>query len=210
MVRYSLEYPLMSTHDICFYGEISKIIPKLSPNTLFICSTVSPTLLFMSFTTFQAQVITYQLIGDDTMPTYFDFDSSTGVITVRQSLLQENRDFYVGRLVAYDAGSPPRSATATAIINISRNLNQPIFSPQFYNETILETASTNTVILRVTATDADRIVSVTWTRSCENVSYAICKQQRCRSDSRSLISTFVVRCFDSMICILAVSKVSRF
>ena len=27
---------------------------------------------------------------------------------------------------------------------------------------------------------------------------------------RSLISTFVVRCFDSMICIIAISKVSRF
>ena len=31
---------LMSTHNICFYGEISKIIPKLSPNTLLICSSV--------------------------------------------------------------------------------------------------------------------------------------------------------------------------
>ena len=27
---------------------------------------------------------------------------------------------------------------------------------------------------------------------------------------RSLISTFVVRCLDSMICVLAISKVSRF
>ena len=29
----------MSTHNICFYGEISKIIPKLSSNTLLIFST---------------------------------------------------------------------------------------------------------------------------------------------------------------------------
>ena len=29
----------MSTHDICFYGEITKIVPKLSLNTLLICST---------------------------------------------------------------------------------------------------------------------------------------------------------------------------
>ena len=29
----------MSTHNICFYGEITKIIPKLSSNTLLICST---------------------------------------------------------------------------------------------------------------------------------------------------------------------------
>ena len=29
----------MSTHNICFYGEIMKIIPKLSSNTFLICST---------------------------------------------------------------------------------------------------------------------------------------------------------------------------
>ena len=112
-----------------------------------------------SFYFFQNQLITYQLVGDDTMPTYFSFDTSTGEIAVRQSLLQEVRDFYVGRIVAYDAGSPPRSATVTAIINISRNLNRPIFNPAVYNETILETASSQTVVVNVRATDADRIVS---------------------------------------------------
>ena len=29
----------MRTHNICFYGEISKIIPYISPNTLLVCST---------------------------------------------------------------------------------------------------------------------------------------------------------------------------
>ena len=29
----------MSTHNICFYGGISKIIPYLSPNFPLICST---------------------------------------------------------------------------------------------------------------------------------------------------------------------------
>ena len=29
----------MNTHNICFYGEITKIIPKLSSDTLLICST---------------------------------------------------------------------------------------------------------------------------------------------------------------------------
>ena len=33
---------LMSTHNICFYGEISKIIPQLSSNTLLICSSGLP------------------------------------------------------------------------------------------------------------------------------------------------------------------------
>ena len=30
----------MSTHNICFFGEIMKIIPILSSNTLLICLTV--------------------------------------------------------------------------------------------------------------------------------------------------------------------------
>ena len=33
------EVILMSTHNIWFYGEIAKIIPKLSSNTLLICPT---------------------------------------------------------------------------------------------------------------------------------------------------------------------------
>ena len=51
-----------------------------------------------------------------------------------------------------------------------------------------------------------------WARSCENVSYAICEQQMCKSACTSARSDqhFVVRCLDSMILILALSKVSRF
>ncbi|KAH3873298.1 hypothetical protein DPMN_036530 [Dreissena polymorpha] len=75
-----------------------------------------------------------------------------------RSLLEENRDRYIGRIVAFDNGAPARSATVTAIININRNENAPIFNPQFYNRTIMETEPTNFQILRVTATDADRIV----------------------------------------------------
>ena len=45
---YSLELPhteaiLMSTHNICFYGELIKIIPQLSSNTLLIRSSVAVT-----------------------------------------------------------------------------------------------------------------------------------------------------------------------
>ena len=43
VVVLSDEAILMSTHNICFYEEITKIIPKLSSNTLLICSTASAT-----------------------------------------------------------------------------------------------------------------------------------------------------------------------
>ena len=35
----------MNTHNICFYGEISKIIPSLSPNTHLFCSTETPEII---------------------------------------------------------------------------------------------------------------------------------------------------------------------
>ena len=40
-VRRFGEAILMSTYNICFYGEISKIILELSPTTLLICPTVT-------------------------------------------------------------------------------------------------------------------------------------------------------------------------
>ena len=39
MSTHKSEAILMSTHNICFYGEITKIISKLASNTLLICST---------------------------------------------------------------------------------------------------------------------------------------------------------------------------
>ena len=51
-----------------------------------------------------------------------------------------------------------------------------------------------------------------WARSCEMclMTYANNKGADQPAHPRSLISTFVVRCLDSMIRILAISKVSRF
>lgn len=94
------------------------------------------------------------------MPSYFTLNSNTGQISVRASLTAEIRDSYQGRIVAFDGGSPPRSATAIATINIQRNLNSPVFSPVNYEQTILETMQVGTNILRVTASDADRSVSI--------------------------------------------------
>ena len=62
--------------------------------------------------------------------------------------------------MAEDGGSPPKSATATATINILRNLNVPEFSPKIYNVTVFETDQVGRIITTVTATDADRMVSM--------------------------------------------------
>ena len=51
-----------------------------------------------------------------------------------------------------------------------------------------------------------------WVGSSENVSYAYANNKGADQPAHpcSLISTFVVRCLDNMISILALSKVSRF
>ena len=55
-----------------------------------------------------------------------------------------------------------------------------------------------------------RIFYIEWARTCENVSYANNRGADQPAHPRSLIGTFVVHCLNSMICILAISKVSRF
>ena len=50
---------------------------------------------------------------------------------------------------------------------------------------------------------------IIWARSCKNMSYAICKQQRCRLACASAQSDQHL-CCSLMICILVISKVSRF
>ena len=46
---------LMSTHNICFYGELTKIILELSSNTLLVCYT--GTLLEKGFKYFEKQEV---------------------------------------------------------------------------------------------------------------------------------------------------------
>ena len=52
----------MSTHNICFYGEISKIIPSLSQNTLCICSTACDKYSFSHF----SYILALQHLEDET------------------------------------------------------------------------------------------------------------------------------------------------
>ena len=40
----------MSIHNVCFYGEITKIVPKLSSDTLLICFTAAALVELVLFT----------------------------------------------------------------------------------------------------------------------------------------------------------------
>ncbi|RUS85645.1 hypothetical protein EGW08_006591, partial [Elysia chlorotica] len=99
--------------------------------------------------------VTYSLIGDDSMPTFFALNSTNGQISVRRPLTTDIDTTYTGRIVARDGGSPARSATALAFITVIRNLFRPTFAPVNYEQTILETRPIGTALVRVTASDRD-------------------------------------------------------
>ncbi|XP_035826841.1 protocadherin Fat 4, partial [Aplysia californica] len=99
--------------------------------------------------------VTYSLIGDDTMPSYFSLNIVSGAISVRRPLTSDSATGYQGRVVARDGGSPARSATAVVSITVIRNLFDPEFVRPSYEETILETRVIGSSILQVQATDSD-------------------------------------------------------
>ncbi|XP_062595025.1 cadherin EGF LAG seven-pass G-type receptor 3-like, partial [Saccostrea cucullata] len=99
----------------------------------------------------------YKLIGDGDFQQFFNIDANTGNITVRRPLTSQDVASYQGRIVAEDGGSPPRSATAIATINIQRNLNHPVFTQTDYSISIYETQQVGQNVITVTATDADQI-----------------------------------------------------
>uniref|UniRef100_K1QE50 Protocadherin Fat 1 n=1 Tax=Magallana gigas TaxID=29159 RepID=K1QE50_MAGGI len=99
----------------------------------------------------------YRIIGDGDFTQFFNIDATTGSILVQRPLTSQDVALYQGRIVAEDGGSPPRSATATAIINILRNINSPVFNPKNYSVTIDETHQVGQNVITVTASDADRV-----------------------------------------------------
>lgn len=101
------------------------------------------------------------MIGDDSTPTFFTVESNTGLIRLKSNLdLTTDRvSTYVARVVASDGGFPSRSATATVLISVLRNLFSPVFSNfNFLQRSILETVPVGTFIVDLNATDADKSV----------------------------------------------------
>lgn len=64
------------------------------------------------------------------------------------------------RILATDNGTPARSATAVAIIDIRRNFQAPSWNQQLYSVVIPETQSLGVPFQQVTATDLDSQVKM--------------------------------------------------
>jgi len=89
------------------------------------------------------------------MEKYVDGSSFVKII-VDGNLDREKRDRYDIKIVAEDGGSPKRTGNVDVTINIiDVNDNAPQFNVPFYNVTLMEDISLNTVFLTVAAKDDD-------------------------------------------------------
>ena len=101
--------------------------------------------------------ITYGLHGDHD---YLDFriDTNTGQIFINNQLDYERHTVYTLRVVAGDGGNPARSSIAEVLIFIfDLNDNSPVWESTFYTLVLSENVTVGTVLINVTATDADQV-----------------------------------------------------
>ena len=92
---------------------------------------------------------------------YFFINEETGMIFVARSLALDAQSSPSYNLVvgAFDLGTPSRSSAldANVFITVTRNQFSPVFSNAPYFQSIEQTLSVGSSVLRVTATDADTV-----------------------------------------------------
>ena len=91
-------------------------------------------------------------------PQMWDLDRQTGAITLAQSLDYDTAQTHTLNLRCIDAGSPPRSATATVVINVERN-EPPVFATNRYNVTFSREAEVGAVIAQLSCSDNEKQVA---------------------------------------------------
>lgn len=85
---------------------------------------------------------------------YFVINEVTGDIRLIGNLLDDPvTTLYRMEVAATDRGIPAKSGYVTVYVNVTRNPEDPIFSPSQYNVTINESVPIGTSVITVTATD---------------------------------------------------------
>lgn len=86
----------------------------------------------------------------------FAVDAASGEVRLNKALDYESQQEYSLIVSAFDLGTPSLSSNLTLKVKVSNvNDNSPIFTQKSYEQNVKETAAMDTVVLNVTATDAD-------------------------------------------------------
>ena len=82
--------------------------------------------------------------------------ATTGVITLRQKLDHETKDFYNITIAVRDLGIPALSGYVSFLVTVSDvDDNAPVFHQDEYTASLLENATVGTFVAQVNATDVD-------------------------------------------------------
>ncbi|GFR89573.1 protocadherin Fat 4 [Elysia marginata] len=102
--------------------------------------------------------LSYSITGDGNAPTYFKLNNPfSPLVVIARSLTQDDDLEYTIRVVATDGGGA--TATATAVITVLRNLNDPTFVNPIQERSLEENYPLNQIITTVEARDADVTVN---------------------------------------------------
>ena len=149
--RLNMSIPITATNDNSpqFSQDINQ--PRTFADTTTVVGTV---LLTASCTDADRGVGEFASIILDSStpnnPQMWNLNGQTGAITLTQSLDYDTAQTHILNLRCIDAGSPPRSATATVVINVERN-EPPVFATDRYNVTFSREAEVGAVIAQLAA-----------------------------------------------------------
>lgn len=98
----------------------------------------------------------YYVMTNESVPGMFVCDSSSGSISLIGQLDRESIVEYQMSIMAVDRGTPRMSSMTEVVVTVSdENDNPPVFTQSSYSAAVNEDALPGTIILVITATDAD-------------------------------------------------------
>lgn len=99
------------------------------------------------------QDVTYSILSDFEP---FSISPNNGSLKMLSVLDREQQNTYQLTIRAQDKGMPPKSSIMQITVHVrDQNDNNPVFHPKQYQANISESTSVGTILLQVTATDAD-------------------------------------------------------
>jgi len=96
-------------------------------------------------------IIRYELLPENLSP--FDINSSTGIVTVAEGLINQNQSLYLLDVIATDSGEVPLSSTATLLIRILTANRPPAFIEDPYEASINEDVPVGSMVVQIQAID---------------------------------------------------------
>jgi protocadherin Fat 4 len=135
----------------------------LNPDTYraTIAETYTPSLAIMTVSATDQDTqgpnsqVSYSIVGGESALEYFSINPSSGVVTLKKSLVGTQTTRYELSIRASDKGVPPKTVDVTGSIDITTDQNFPEFEQSEYTVEFPENTAVGATIARVRATDQD-------------------------------------------------------